>query len=179
MDEQTTQPAATAPIYQQSQEKNAKWLWLLIILIIVGALVFAFFRGIGPFASISPFVKEKEEITSPSPQAFSLPVNEVSPSPETQVDRAEPAIRVLNGSGVAGIATSVKDFLEDLGWRVTSVGNAASYDFAQTEVRLKRDFSDWEETLVSDLSDKYSVTASQDELDASDSADIEVIVGAK
>ena len=179
MDEQQTAQPASAPIYQQSQDKNAKWLWLLIILIVIGALVFAFFRGIGPFASISPF--NKQEISSPSPESFTSEIVESSPeaTSEAEVDRAKPAIRVLNGSGIAGLASSVKDFMEGLGWRVASVGNAKSYDFEKTEIRLKDEFSNYEETLVSDLSDKYSVTVSSDTLDASDSADIEVIVGKK
>src|SRR3990172_4860181 len=123
MDEQNTPPATGptgAPIYQETQEKNAKWLWLLIVLIIIGALVFAFFRGIGPFAQ---FRGEKGETVSPTPQTASSPISEPSPSPSAEVDKSEPAIRVLNGSGEVGVASSVKDFLEELGWRVISIGN--------------------------------------------------------
>lgn len=179
MDEQqTATPTAGAPIYQQSQDKNAKWLWLLIILIIIGALAFAFFRGIGPFAAISPFAEQ--EVSSPTPFAESSPlVSSPNPISETEVDKAQPAIRVLNGSGIAGLASSAKDFLENLGWRVTSVGNAQAYDFDQTQIRVKDDFSKYQEALVGDLSDKYSVEVSSDPLSSTDSADIEVIVGKK
>lgn len=178
MDEQQTQtPTAGAPIYQQSQDKNAKWLWLLIILIIAGALVFAFFKGIGPFAAISPFAKQ--EVSSPTPQAVYSPIVESSPSASAEVDKAQPAIRILNGSGIAGLASSAKDFIEGLGWRVANVGNADAYDFDQTEIRMKDDFSQYQEPLVKDLSDKYSVKISDDTLDASDSADIEIIIGKK
>lgn len=180
MDEQQTAntPTAGAPIYQQSQEKNAKWLWLLIVLIVIGALAFAFFRGIGPFANISPFVKQ--EVSSPTPFVQSSPTAS-SPSPisETEIDKTQPAIRVLNGSGIAGLASSAKDFLENLGWRVTSVGNAQAYDFDKTQVRLKDGFVKYQEALVGDLSDKYSVEVSSDSLSSTDSADIEVIVGKK
>jgi len=180
MDEQTATTNPTtgpAPIYQQSQEKNAKWLWLFIILIIIGALAFAFFKGVGPFAKISPFVKR--ELASPTPEAFASP-SLSSPSPDaSEVDRAKPEVRVLNGSGVAGLATSVKDMLENLGWRVANIGNADSYDYSQTEVRLKEDFNSYQEALVKDLSDKYSVKVSQDTLSSTDSADIEIIVGSK
>ena len=179
MDEQTANtPTAGAPIYQQSQEKNAKWLWLLIILIILGALAFAFFRGIGPFAAISPFVQK--EASSPTPFAQSSPtVSSPSPLSESEVDKAQPAIRVLNGSGIAGLASSAKDFLENVGWRVTSVGNAQAYDFDQTQIRLKDDFAKYQEALVGDLSDKYSVKVSSDSLSSTDSADIEITVGKK
>ncbi len=181
MDDQN-QPVIPAPIYQESQEKNAKWLWLLIILIIIGALVFAFFRGIGPFASISPFTKsEATPIATPVSQTDSTFVSEPSPSasPEEAIDRSAAKLRVLNGSGVTGKATATKDFLEKLGWKVTTVGNADLDTYAKTEVRFKAKFKTFEETIIKDLSEKYSASASSDSLEATDSADIEVIVGSK
>src|SRR3989344_672811 len=97
MDEQTANtPTAGAPLYQQSQEKNAKWLWLLIILIILGALAFAFFKGVGPFAKISPFVKK--EVATPTPQVFASPSDSLPPSASAEIDKAKPAISVLNGT---------------------------------------------------------------------------------
>ena len=173
MDEQQT-PTAGSPIYQESQAKNAKWLWFLIVLVIIGALVFAFIRGIGPFAQ---FQKTSEEEISPTPFALE------SPSPEAtadaELDKSEPKIRVLNGSGTAGVASSVKDFLEGKGYQVTSIGNAANYDFTQTVIRFKEGFKKFEEVLFSDLSDQYSVKVDSENLEATDSADIEVIAGAK
>ncbi len=173
MDDQNT-PQATGPIYQESQEKNAKWLWLLIILIIVGALVFAFFRGIGPFAQYSPFAQK----ASPTPEATVAPVEESTPVPES-LDKSVPKIKVLNGSGIAGKAAAVKDYLEGKGYTVSSIGNADTTDYTDTEVDFKADFLKYKDQLINDLSDKYSAVAGAKSLDATDSADIEVIVGAK
>jgi len=182
MDDQPNQPVTSAPIYQESQEKNAKWLWLLIILIIVGALAFAFFRGIGPFAAISPFAKSQASPTpSPISQVVeSSPLEEASPSPSEDVDRSAAKLRVLNGSGVTGKASSTKDFLENLGWKVVTIGNADGDTYAKTEVRFKpKSKTTYEATLLKDLSDKYSASTSSDDLEATDSADIEVIVGSQ
>jgi hypothetical protein len=180
MDEQNNSSigntAPQSPIYQESQDKNAKWLWLLIVLIIIGALVFAFFRGIGPFGQLRG---GESEIASPTPEVSSSLISEPSPSPQAEVDRSKPSIRVLNGSGVAGVASSVKDVLEELGWVVSSIGNADEYEFDQTQITFKEGFSEYEDALVADLSDNYSVIVSSDELDATDSADIEVVVGSK
>lgn len=173
MDDQNT-PQATGPIYQESQEKNAKWLWLLIVLIIIGALVFAFFRGIGPFAKYSPFV----QVASPTPEATIVPAEEFTPVPET-LDKSVPKIKVLNGSGIAGKASAVKDYLEGKGYTVISVGNADNYDFTNTEVDFKADFLKYKDQLINDLSDKYSAVAGADNLESTDSADIAVIVGSK
>ncbi|MEK7581629.1 MAG: LytR C-terminal domain-containing protein [Patescibacteria group bacterium] len=177
MDDQNT-PAPSTPIYQESQEKNAKWLWLLIFLIIIGAIAFAFFRGIGPFASISPFTKQVSPTPTSSPFVESSPLTESSPQ-ASAVDKSVVKVRVLNGSGTTGKAASVKDFLEGLGWKVVTIGNADSSDFATTEVRFRTTTKDYETAIVDDLSDKYSAKASSDNLESTDSADIEVIVGAK
>ena len=172
MDEQS--PQAGTPVYQESQQKNAKWLWFLIILIIIAALVFAFVRGIGPFAQF----KGQQEEASPTPFEFSAsPASEASP--QVQVDKSEAKIRVLNGSGTAGVASSVKDFLEQKGYKVAEIGNADNFDFEQTVLRFKEGFEKFREVLTSDLSDDYSVTSSSESLEATDSADIEITVGAK
>jgi hypothetical protein len=46
-------------------------------------------------------------------------------------------------------------------------------------LRFKEEFKSYSEVLESDLSDDYSVVVSSDDLDDTDDADIEVIVGAK
>ena len=177
MDEQQQTPTAGSPIYQETQEKNAKWLWFLIGLIIIGALVFAFVKGIGPLSKLRQGSVEEE--TSPTPFEFT----ETSPTPEAspgaEIDKSEANIRVLNGSGKAGTASSVKDLLEGKGYKVSEIGNADNFDFEQTVIRLKESFKNFQEVLLGDLSDNYSVKVSSDDLTATDSADIEVIIGAK
>ena len=177
-------PITGTPIYQESQGRNAKWLWLLIALIIAGALVFAFLRGIGPFSKFSPFERGEEEAESlpaSSPFSFSSPTATatVEASPTIEVDKSEPKIRVLNGSGRAGAAGAVKNLLEGKGYKVVSIGNADNFDYSQTVLRFKETFLKFKEVLTKDLSDDYSVATSDDGLEATDSADIEVIVGAK
>lgn len=174
------QPVSQTPIYQESPDKSAKWLWLIILLVVIGALVFAFVRGIGPFAGLNPFSGQGEASPTPTSSPFSF----TSPSPvattsATRINKAEAKIRVLNGSGKAGMASVVKEFLESKGYKVTSIGNADSFDFAQTVIRFKQTFKNFQEALLVDLSDKYSVKVSGDALEATDSADIEVIAGSK
>ena len=177
MDNQQPSPTAGTPIYQESQEKNAKWLWILIILIIVAALAFAFFKKIGPFARFGG----EQTIATPSP--FSFSESSQSPSPEAtagaNLNKSEPKIRVLNGTSTSGLAASTKEFLESKGYTVASIGNAAARDFEKTTLSFKKGFEKFQDLLTSDLSSKYSVTTSNEALEASDSADIEVIVGAK
>ena len=176
--QQPSQPHhPTTSIYQESsQGKNAKWLWILIILIVIGAVAFAIFRGIGPFAQLK-LGDSKETVESPTPFEFSSPSPEASPA--GQVERSEASVRVLNGSGVAGAAAALKDFLEGRGWTVDKIGNADSSDFTNTVIKFKASFADFQDTLFEDLSSDYSVEVSDDNLEATDSADIEVILGTK
>jgi len=175
MDDQQT-PVAGTPIYQESSEKNAKWLWLLILLIIIGALVFAYVKGIGPFASLK---SNQEATTSPTPFSLSSPSPSAEATSEANLDKSEPRIRVFNGSGTAGVASAVKNLLEGKGWEVASVGNADEFDFEQTVLKFKSSFKKFEKELTADLSNDYSVITSSESLEATDSADIEITVGSK
>lgn len=176
MDPEQQSPVAGTPIFQETQDgKNAKWLWVLIALIIVGALGFAFYKGIGPFASLRGTVSEE---ATPSPEAqVVFPSATPESSPAASVDKTAAKIRILNGGGKAGAASEAKDFLESKGWEVASLGNAESFDFSKTIVRLKDKFKNLGALLVEDLSSKYSVQTLVESLEATASADIEVIVG--
>lgn len=177
---QQQSPVAGTPIFQENQDGgNAKWLWILIALIVIGALAFAFFKGIGPFASLKGGNSVEE--ASPTPAAVFEEIS--SPSPEAttsaKLDKTLAKIRILNGSGKTGAASEAKDFLEARDWVVSNIGNANSSDFTQTIVRIKAKFASLGTALISDLSSKYSVKPTVEELEATGSADIEVILGAK
>ena len=177
MDEQQT-PTAGTPIYQESSnEKSAKWLWLLIILIIIGALAFAYWKKIGPFAQFRLGAGQQSTEPSPSPITFSSPTPEASTGAE--LNKSEAKIRVLNGTNTSGLAASAKDFLEGKGYKVATIGNAVTRDFTKTIVKFKTSFAKYGEILVGDLSGKYSVSVDKENLEATDSADIEVTVGSK
>jgi hypothetical protein len=180
--DQYSQQQPGTPIYQESQGKNAKWLWILIALIIVGVIAFAVVRGIGPFSALNLNFLGGEEEASPTPSSVRFESPSPTPTESTSgatLDRSEPVVRVLNGSGIAGVASTMKDFLEGKGYSVASVGNADNFDYEQTTLRFKSSFTDFESLLENDLSDDYSVVVSDDVIDSDYEADIEVIIGAK
>ena len=85
--------------------------------------MFAYVRGIGPFANLKSG-GSTATMTSPSPVSISSP----SPTPEStssadDLDKSEPKIHILNGSGVSGVASVVKNLLEDAGWTVSMTTN--------------------------------------------------------
>jgi len=94
------------------------------------------------------------------------------------IDKATLKIRVENGAGVAGVAGKMKDFLTSLGYTVTEVGNAEKFDYAETQLIVKKTKNDFSETIKKDLEKQYTVKVS-DALAETSAYDVLVIVGAK
>ena len=55
----------------------------------------------------------------------------------TGLDRANLTIAVKNGSGVTGAAAKASNFLKDLGYTVSSTGNADNSDYENTVIEVK------------------------------------------
>lgn len=56
----------------------------------------------------------------------------VTPTPKITVARSSVTVEILNGSGTAGLAGSLETELEDLGYKIESVGNAENFDYTKT-----------------------------------------------
>jgi copper homeostasis protein CutC len=67
-------------------------------------------------------------VVSPSP----------TPTPKILVDKQAVRIKVLNGSGVSGKASAVKEILKEKGYQEILTGNADSFDYEKTEVSVKK-----------------------------------------
>jgi len=70
--------------------------------------------------------------------------NTITPSPtstptSTQLDLTKYPINVMNGSGTPGQAGTVKDLLTGAGFKVSAAGNASSYDYTKTVIKVKAD----------------------------------------
>ncbi len=97
-------------------------------------------------------------------------------SPTPAVDRKEVRIKVLNGSGIKGKASDVKDVLTAKGYVEILTGNADAFDYAQTELQVTEEASESAKILVDDLKDSVS-SPKLTELKKNTAADIIIIVG--
>jgi len=97
---------------------------------------------------------------------------------EVILERADLKIKVLNGSGVAGLAGEMAEFLENLGYEDIGTGNAGSYDYETTEIAIKEDKKDYLDTLIEDLEAEYTLAEETSILDADDDFDAVIILGA-
>lgn len=119
----------------------------------------------------------ENEDTTPTPTSKTTPTPTKGASSST-VDRSGLSIAVQNGGGVAGAATKAKDTLEDLGYTVSSTGNADNFDYETTTIRVKAAKKQYLDQLKKDLSASYTIGSASADL-TSGSADAIVIIGKK
>lgn len=149
-------------------------LFILAALLLIGAVV----GGIIYFKSnVSKPGVEKET----GQAGVSLtPTPSVTPTPEAKIDFSKYSVNVLNGSGVVGEAGRVAESLKDLKFKEIKTGNAESYDFTTTSVRLKAEVPDKVYEKISEvLSASYNVEKAKDALDKDSTYDIVITVGTK
>ena len=191
MEEAAFQDAA--PAYSVPSKRSPKRFIYLIVAIVILILLFVLgFRIFGsskqaskpsitPTVTVAPTDSPTPSISGEvSPTESPTPSAKPTTSPidkATGLNRSKLTILVENGSGVAGAAGKVADDLKALGYTISSTGNADNFDFSGVTIELKTGSSDYLPLLKSDLSDKYTITASSSDLSATISADALVIVG--
>src|SRR3989344_4348300 len=112
---------------------------------------------------------------SPSPTlAPTLPSPTATPA--VSVKRSEIKIKVLNGSGVRGKATDVKDKLKSLEYEEILIDNANNFDYLVTEIQVKKGQSALANLIKTDIADNVS-TPKITELKADEVADAVIIIG--
>lgn len=163
---------------------------VVAVLIVLGLIV----GGVNFFASRNEPIPAPSPFPTPLPTAIPTPTPEALPTP-TSKPKATPtkkptteatssataskglSLRVLNGSGLTGRAGAAADFLKELGYAITSTGNADNFDYDKATITIKKDKEAKLATLKTDLATKYSVGTTSATLAASESYDALVIVG--
>ena len=143
------------------------FLIVLLILGLIGGGVYIYRRTLSQ--------KEAAPEVTPTPE---LQVEE-SPeaSPAAALDRADLAVEILNGSGIAGLAGEASAYLESVGYTDVKTGNAGSYDYEQTEIAIKQEKQAYLSLLISDLEEEYSLAEETSVLDADSDFDVVITLG--
>lgn len=115
---------------------------------------------------------KKEPTKTPTPKPTVNPIDGV-----TGLDRSKLSIQILNGSGAAGAGKRASDLLENLGYNVTQIGNAETFDFEKTTIQIKSGEDDFLALLKKDLSSEYSVGTTSADLSSGSNADAIVTIG--
>ena len=190
--------AFPTPAINKSSKKSKRFLFLVVVIVIILIIIFA-----GPRFFGSKNKKENSKIT-PTPTEFQIPTDTPVPSSAkeptstpkptntptptskpasnpidkaTGLDRSKLSVEVQNGSGEAGVAGKGAGILKDLGYNVTSSGNADNFNYSNVTVKVKSAKSDYLTLLKKDLAASYTIGSSSSDLSASSSADALVIIG--
>ena len=83
---------------------------------------------------------------------------------------------MLNGSGIAGKASQIKDILKKAGYLEILTGNADNFEYKNTIIQTKKTVSDVYSQLKIEFKD-YTSTLKMEILEATATADVIIIIG--
>lgn len=100
-----------------------------------------------------------------------------TPTPTPNFKKEEVKIKVLNGSGVKGKATEMKEILRKKGYVEVLTDNADNFDYVITEIQVKNDKRQLGDMVKDDLKD-YIAAPKITILDDKEASDLVLIFGA-
>lgn len=115
----------------------------------------------------NPFV-----VAKPSPTTIPT----TAPTPTPSYDKETIRIKILNGAGTPGIASTAKSLLSDGGFKEIVTANADNYDYTTTVYQIKAEYNDVKSELTKAL-DGSVKTPKVEKLSDKDTSDIIVILG--
>ncbi|CAN5165392.1 hypothetical protein BH09PAT1_BH09PAT1_8660 [soil metagenome] len=180
-----------------SSPKKKAFMYVILFVLIIGAAIFVgnyFLSGKSVGPKPTPQVTQAPTATpTPTPVASvsATPTSKTTPTPSGKVTPTKSAltptpsattslqIEVLNGSGISGMAGKVATLLKSDGYGISSTGNAATFDYPQTVIQIKKSKAQAAAQLKKDLSVQYTVDPTVQTLAETATPDAIVIVGAK
>jgi hypothetical protein len=111
-------------------------------------------------------------VAKPSPTTIPT----TAPTPTPSYDKETIRIKILNGAGTPGIASTAKSLLSDGGFKEIVTANADNYDYTTTVYQIKAEYNDVKSELTKAL-DGSVKTPKVEKLSDKDTSDIIVILG--
>lgn len=179
--QQLNQEPVMESVSSPPNKSNAKLIAIIVTVVVVlsGMVVGGFFvyQNAMSEATTPPEVIQTPEVT---PESTPDPVATESAQPEEtdeeELDLSSLSVNVLNGSGTPGAAGVGSDVLSDAGFESINTGNADSYDYQETVIRVKPDQDQLYQVVLMALQGRYEVTQG-DPLPANDQYDVVIIIG--
>jgi predicted transposase YbfD/YdcC len=123
-----------------------------------------------------PVIAMKNPFTKPTETPTPTIEPTMTPTPTPKLERSEIKVKVLNGGGVPGKATVVKNLLKEKGYEEILTGNADDFDYETTEIQVKKDGTNFGELMKADIKDN-SASPKISTLDEDEAPDVVVIIG--
>lgn len=148
-----------------------KEVFLFVGSFVISFLLFVLVSKFGGNIKIPNFMAKKEVIVAtPTP----LPP---TPTPTPSFKKEDVKIKILNGSGVRGKATEIKEILRKKGYVEILTDNAENFDYKITEIQVKNDKKQLGEMMKNDLKD-YVTSPKITVLDDKEASDLILIFAA-
>lgn len=122
--------------------------------------------------TLPQFDVQKKDVTVQPVTTIESP----TPIPTPSFKKEALKVKVLNGSGTPGKANVVKDILKNKGYQDIVTGNADNFDFATSELQVKKSKTEATMMFQKDLID-YVSTFKTSVLDEKETADVILIIG--
>lgn len=149
-----------------------KEVWLFVSSFVVSFLLFILISKFKINFKLPSFMSKSNKTISVSPT-----ITPLTPTPTPNFKKEEVKIKILNGSGVKGKATEIKDILKNKGYAEIVTGNADNFDFKITEIQVKKDKKQLGDMIKNDLKD-YITSPKISTLDDKETADAVLIFAA-
>jgi len=151
---------------------NIKKEWLIFFVSFILSFLFFIFISNIKIKTKLPSLFTKSILPAPT----TTPLPSFTPTPTTAINKEKIRIKILNGSGIPGKASSVKDILKEKGYQEILTGNADSFEYEQTEISVKKEKTNLLAIIKEDLK-KYVSSFKVTALSEEDPSDIIVIIG--
>ncbi len=153
------------------------FMLVAVIAFVVGLISMAAFTVYFPKSNVlSGMLSTTSPTTTPTPKLTNTP----TPAPKA-ADLSKYSIKILNGSGVTGVASKLKESLTGEGFKVIDTGNADTSDFTDTKIEMKKDVdASYLTKLKAELEKDYSLApVSEMSSDSTTEADVIITIGSK
>lgn len=155
-----------------NQEKRLTNLKKEILIFISSFIIsFGLFYLINNFKKINLNFSSTKSIPTP---LYTTPT--FTPTPTPLFSKEELKIQVLNGSGIPGKASEMKEILRKKGYEEIITGNADNFNYKTTEIKAKKSKIQAISIIKEDLKDYLSVFK-ETELSEKETPDVIIILG--
>lgn len=166
-----------APEDEKPKIINRRDIIVFIISFILSfSIIFFFPKLANKFGGAKTVNLNMPKIANPlkKPSPTEKPTSTPTPTPSFKKETLK--IMVLNGSGTAGKAGEMRDILKEKGYSEILTGNAASFDFKNTEIQVKDDQKGAADSVIKDLATEVKITKVTS-LKKDSASDLTLIVG--
>lgn len=164
-------------IFGEEAEKNKKQKKSIVFLILISVTIATIIFAIAWFFIFRTSSKDMPEETAEQAVEEPAPTEQPTPTPSPELNREEVSIKVLNGTGIAGVAGRAKTFLENLGYPEIKTGNADSYEYQKTEISIKEEKTEYLDLIIEDLGEDYPASSDSSTLEEDSLFDIVITIG--